>query len=309
MTGHYLEAVAESFDTDVEAWTGRPRARPRPRTVELGTALLVVALAAVGVANGAPTPAQASGVFVVHEAVPTGPPVGIPTPAPPLAGPGSQASEPPAGPTRPALSPAAGPLSSPAGASPTATGPAATTADTTAQPTAATTTPTTEVDSATPGRTESSPMAAPASPEARGEAALSAIVYPWRERLHGWSISFHQERDGLFGLTMVTEKRIEIYVRAEQSEGLLAHVIAHEIGHAVDVALNDGPDRRRWQEARGVQSSPWWPGDGTTDFSTGAGDFAESFAAWQVGTESFRSKLAGPPDATQIALLIELSEG
>ncbi len=106
---------------------------------------------------------------------------------------------------------------------------------------------------------------------------------------------------------MVEQKRIEVYVRVEQSDRLLAHVIAHEIGHAVDVTLNDGPERRLWQDARNIASSPWWPGDGATDFRTGAGDFAESFAAWQVGTEDFRSELGGPPNAEQLNLLIALS--
>jgi hypothetical protein len=96
-------------------------------------------------------------------------------------------------------------------------------------------------------------------------------------------------------------------VRESQSTELLAHVIAHELGHAVDVTLNDGPDRRRWEDARGLDSAPWWPGNGATDFSTGAGDFAESFAAWQVGDASFRSKLGGSPTTEQIALLAELS--
>lgn len=141
----------------------------------------------------------------------------------------------------------------------------------------------------------------------QGRAALDTISYPWRELLPGWTISFLPEKDGLYGLTIVPEKRIEIYVREEQSTTFLAHVLAHELGHAVDVTLNTGPDRRSWEAVRGIDSDPWWPGSGATDFSTGAGDFAESFAAWQVGTQSFRSKLADAPSAEQIKLLAELS--
>ena len=113
----------------------------------------------------------------------------------------------------------------------------------------------------------------------------------------------------MLGLTYVESKTIEVYVRDDQSAALLAHVIAHEMGHAVDVALNDGADRERWQQVRGIESAQWWPGNGTTDFSTGAGDFAESFAAWQVGGGNFRSQLASEPDAGQLALLSELSAG
>lgn len=145
--------------------------------------------------------------------------------------------------------------------------------------------------------------------ETRGLAALDTISYPWQELLPEWTITFLPEKSGLFGLTKVPEKRIEIYVREDQDTNLLAHVIAHELGHAVDVTLNNGSDRRRWVEIRGLDSSPWWPNSGATDFSTGAGDFAESFAAWQVGEEAFRSKLGGAPVAEQIELLAELSAG
>lgn len=146
-------------------------------------------------------------------------------------------------------------------------------------------------------------------PQSRGDAALESISYPWQQLLPGWTIEFLPEKSGLYGLTLVPEKRIEVYVRDSQPEALLAHVIAHELGHAIDVTLNDGPDRRAWEEARGTGSSPWWPGNGTTDFSTGAGDFAESFAAWQVGSGSFRSTLADPPTDAQIELLARLAAG
>ncbi len=147
------------------------------------------------------------------------------------------------------------------------------------------------------------------TPTERGEAALATISYPWQQILPEWTIDFLPEKDGLYGLTLVPDKRIEVYVRNSQTKELLAHVIAHELGHAVDVTLNDGPDRRTWAEVRGTGDNPWWPGNGTTDFSTGAGDFAESFAAWQVGGESFRSTLAGPPTQSQIELLAQLAAG
>lgn len=142
-----------------------------------------------------------------------------------------------------------------------------------------------------------------------GRDALAGISYPWQELLDGWTIEFQTSTDGLFGLTLVPERRIEIYVRPDQSPAMVRHVIAHELGHAVDVTLNDGPDRRRWEEARGLSSAPWWPDSGAADFRTGAGDFAESFAAWQVGPSGFRSELAPPPDGAQIELLAELSAG
>ncbi len=140
----------------------------------------------------------------------------------------------------------------------------------------------------------------------RGEAALDSFSYEWRSGLPGWEISFHPGRKGVLGYTFVQERKIEIYVRDDMSDPLLAHVIAHEIGHAIDVSMNSGDERRRWQAARGIEDKPWWPGNGATDFSTGAGDFAESFAAWQVGNASFRSSLGPAPNESQKLLLAEL---
>ncbi len=145
------------------------------------------------------------------------------------------------------------------------------------------------------------------SPDERGQAALALVEFPWAQRLPGWKISFHPERSGVYGYTLVTERRIEVYVRSDQTDQLLAHVVAHEIGHAIDVTHNDGADRDRWVKARGLGQAPWWPADGAADFSTGAGDFAESFAAWQVGSESFRSKLGPAPSSEQQTLLRQLA--
>lgn len=145
------------------------------------------------------------------------------------------------------------------------------------------------------------------TPEQRGQAALAKIDYPWAERLPEWEISFHPEQSGVYGYTLVKEERIEIYVRDDQSDDLLAHVVAHEIGHAVDITYNDGDERDIWLETRGIQGSVWWPQSGASDFSTGAGDFAESFAAWQVGPDLFRSNLAPAPTATEVDVLQRLA--
>ena len=143
----------------------------------------------------------------------------------------------------------------------------------------------------------------------RGAAALAEISYPWRQLLPEWEIQFLSGEVGAYGYTLTRENRIDIYVREDQSHELLAHVVAHEIGHAVDVTLNDSDDRARWQAMRDIEGEPWWPDNRAADFATGAGDFAESFAAWQVGPDSFRSQLGEAPNEAELALLAELAAG
>lgn len=141
----------------------------------------------------------------------------------------------------------------------------------------------------------------------RGIDALDELGFAWSEALPDWTIEFRAGREELFGLTHTQENRIEIFVRDGQSDAFLQHVIAHEIGHAVDVSLNSTEDRERWQQARQIEDADWWPGSGATDFATGAGDFAEGFAVWLTGAEGYRSELGPPPTARQLALIEELA--
>ncbi|MCP5029858.1 MAG: hypothetical protein GY929_26600 [Actinomycetia bacterium] len=147
----------------------------------------------------------------------------------------------------------------------------------------------------------------PSTPLAVAESALAQITYPWEILLPEWRIEFQEGRDGVLGYTWSTEQRIEIFVRDGQSVEFLSHVIAHELGHAVDIELNSPNDRRQWQTSRGISGLAWWAESGMSDFATGAGDWAESFAAWQVGDLHFRSQLGGVPDTAQLTLLAELA--
>ena len=126
----------------------------------------------------------------------------------------------------------------------------------------------------------------------------------------GWTIEFKPSRSGVLGYTYTNEKRIEVYVRDSMTETLLTHVIAHELGHAVDVTLNSGAERRQWLASREFGDADWWPAEGgVSDFHSGAGDFAEGFAAWQVGISSYRSKLGPAPNSEQLELIARLAAG
>lgn len=128
-----------------------------------------------------------------------------------------------------------------------------------------------------------------ANEASRGQAALARI--PVSPGSVGFTIEFLPGRSGYGGLTYPDSRRIEIYVDAGWSDGYLAHVVAHEIGHAVDMARNSRSDHERWRAARGIpQTTKWWADPYTSDFATPGGDFAECFAAWAVGTSATRSE-------------------
>ncbi len=147
--------------------------------------------------------------------------------------------------------------------------------------------------------------APPPAPVAQVAAeALGRISYPW-QRL-GYQIVFTNGHPGLRGLTLPASHRIEIFVTPGESVEFVEHVIAHEIGHAVDFTYNDSARRSRWLQGRGIGADTVWFGcSGCEDFSTPAGDFAETFAYWQVGDADY-SRMAPAPDAASLASLTPL---
>lgn len=138
-----------------------------------------------------------------------------------------------------------------------------------------------------------------------GQAALEMIDYPVDSL--GWEVRFLPGRAGVLGLAIGPKRRIEIYVRAEHGVSDVAHTLAHEIGHAVD--LNYGTDYRRqeYRRLRGFSpDSKWFGCDECTDYATPAGDFAEVFEYWLLGWGDYRSQLAGPPDETTLEYISTL---
>jgi hypothetical protein len=139
--------------------------------------------------------------------------------------------------------------------------------------------------------------------EVMGRAALAGLAWPWAERLPGWRIEFKPGIGRMGGYTWPAERRIEIFVRDGVEISHLRRVLAHELGHAVDVSHLGDDDRLAWRDLRNLAAIPWFPEPGERDFATGAGDFAESFAVWLVGGELFRSELGPPPGPAERALL------
>jgi hypothetical protein len=139
------------------------------------------------------------------------------------------------------------------------------------------------------------PVPPPATDVVRGVEVLAGLHYPWRDL--GFSIVFLPPRRGALGAAFQEERRIEIYVRPEQGRLELAHVIAHEIGHAVDYTYGTPARRAEWMRLRGLDPGWAWAAcPGCPDYATPSGDFAEVFAYWLAGPQSgFKGRLAGPP--------------
>ena len=139
----------------------------------------------------------------------------------------------------------------------------------------------------------------------RGQAALDSLRAGAASRT-GFRIEFTGARKGYMGLTHLNERRIEMFVRdcGAQTDELLRHVMAHELGHAYDTVRNNAAVRAAWQAARGIPAStPWYGCSGCTDFATPAGDFAEVYAQWARGASTNRSQLAGDVPPAQLAAL------
>ncbi len=138
--------------------------------------------------------------------------------------------------------------------------------------------------------------------------ALRLIRYPWQGQLPGWSLRFDGQQPGFLGRTIWPDRVIEIYVRPGQAVRDVAFAVAHELGHAVDLEHLDPSSRARWRAGRMLPNHlEWFGASDADDFATPAGDWAECFAAWQLGPAGFQSQLGGAPDAGHCVLLAELS--
>lgn len=148
------------------------------------------------------------------------------------------------------------------------------------------------------------PSAVTATHPPRPESALDLIQIPWQQL--GYEIVFMPSRTGFRAMTISDKHRIEIYARPQDEVELLAHDIAHELGHAVDLTYNTPEIRKAWMQLRGIDpETPWFGCNRCSDYNTPAGDFAESFAFIMYGPRYFRGRIALRPTSEQIPALSE----
>ena len=115
-------------------------------------------------------------------------------------------------------------------------------------------------------------------------------------RALGYRIVLAPRTDPLLrALTDTDSRTITLYMAAGVAPHRTAHDLAHEIGHAFDAARLTQAQRRAYLARRGVPRAPWWPSNRRSDYSVGAGDFAEVYALCHAASPEFRSRLAPRP--------------
>jgi hypothetical protein len=139
--------------------------------------------------------------------------------------------------------------------------------------------------------------------ERRGQRALASLRHAIPD---GVTVAFLPGRGDLKGLTFYDTHRVEVYVGScsAESDALLRHVVAHELGHAWDAMHLTGPLRAAYLAARGISTgTPWLGCSRCQDFATPAGDFAETYAQWQRNAPDSRSTIARPATAAELTTL------
>jgi hypothetical protein len=112
----------------------------------------------------------------------------------------------------------------------------------------------------------------------------------------GYRIRLAPRTDPLLRALTDTDRHvITLYMATGDAPHRTAHDLAHEIGHAYDAAHLTDAQRRAYLARRGVPHAPWWPTNRRSDYSVGAGDFAEVYALCHAASPEFRSRLAPRP--------------
>lgn len=143
------------------------------------------------------------------------------------------------------------------------------------------------------------------TPVQRGTRVLNSLHYDWK-RL-GYRIAFLPEKKGYLGFTDSGKKLVTIWIRKSESDLVLAHTIAHELGHVLDFTHGSAAKHAAYLSFRNMSPLTNWYGcNGCTDYKTPAGDWAEVFAYWLAGPGDFRSQMGPPPDAAHMKAIAQL---
>jgi len=143
---------------------------------------------------------------------------------------------------------------------------------------------------------------APERLSARDAAAARAVVDRARRLLTvtpaqlGYTLRVAGPVAGLGGRTDNATRTITLYVAPDDTPNVVAHDLAHEIGHAFDARRLTRAQRAAYLRARGAPAAPWLPGARASDYRSGAGDFAEVFALCHAPSPVYRSRLADRPE-------------
>lgn len=140
-------------------------------------------------------------------------------------------------------------------------------------------------------------------PASVGAAAEQLVNFDYATHLDGWIIVYDGPRDGYRGNANTVTRIITVHVDVDDTPGTVADVLAHEIGHALDVMYLDDETRTEWMSMRGIDG-PWWPDSGAADFHVGAGDFAEAVA--RVIADSPSDSAHGEFSAAELELVRSL---
>lgn len=138
-----------------------------------------------------------------------------------------------------------------------------------------------------------------------GAAAEATIDFDFRSVLSDWQIGYAEDHPDFLGITRSEDKSIVVHVEPDASVDVVAAVLMHEVGHAIDLERLTDEKRSQWIQLRQMPST-WWPGNGLSDFAVGAGDFAEAVSAVTTGSPS--SSVYGEFTETQLAFVAEILE-